>query len=153
MSAAHHSNDVRSILAAIESEVGRLLHRGDIPHTAHLAIRRISQLNTAVQHLVHDTLPGLEQVIVKKLIRPSEAECCAFAIEIGLQSQDGSYFFMTKDGSGWKDVKNWKSVMHAWKFQKYFPSQKVVNAFGRPVERQPSIVQRDMAKLTREAYQ
>lgn len=60
-------------------------------------------------------------------------ELKAYSVSIGLPESDGEAFFLLKEGTGWKGVKDWRAVMRSWKIQGYHPSQK--QGFTKPADK------------------
>lgn len=60
--------------------------------------------------------------------RGTEAEFSGFAVEIGLQPDDGIYLFNHLKENGWMrgkvPIKDWKATARKWKAGNFFPSQK-----------------------------
>ncbi len=61
---------------------------------------------------------------VQNKAKGTKEQCALFAVEIGLPRTDGEAFFDKKEGTGWKGVKDWRSVMRNWKTEGWHPSLK-----------------------------
>ena len=61
-------------------------------------------------------------------------EIAAQAAELGLEADDGQWFFDKCEGCGWKNngkaIKDWRATMRAWHKISIFPSQKRQKATG-----------------------
>lgn len=150
--------DLACVMAALEKDFDRLIHRGDIPYDALKLLYKMGSEIKQARQLLQGVLPGFEQVVTRPVFKaPSLEEVQLYCEKTGVSGNDANWFWHHLDSSGWKNggrpVKSWHSLLTAWKLKGYLPSQKPklpVNSYGRygangqPVK---SIVEQDIDRM------
>jgi len=88
---------------------------------------------------------ALPPVISKKpVVRPSQEEVEAYAVELGLTKNDGAFKFDGWLSNGFtangKPVKDWKAAMRTWQRGGFFPSQKAGSPQSRRAGEYPETI-------------
>ena len=98
----------------------------DFPHLEipHLENRPLSNTDTTNTELTKTEKKT-------RFSKPSVEEVKIFCVSIGLPESDGEGFWLSKEGTGWDKVKDWKATVRCWKHNGWMPSQKR-NGFSKP---------------------
>lgn len=122
--------DVRHDLSEALRDVNRLMHDANMPIGAMRLLGDCCRRLMNVQRAIQGVLPGFEEVMTPPTkARASVEECIEYARVIGLNENDGRWFFDGRMAMGWKNggrpIVDWKATMRTWKAQgDIFPSHK-----------------------------
>lgn len=74
-----------------------------------------------------DSKPKKTKGSVVRFVKPTIESVREFCEGLDLPTSDGDAFFLGKEATGWKNVKDWKATIRHWKAQGWMASQKVTS--------------------------